>query len=621
MAEISNSELRELMLIGQTENDRKFAQIMEMFPRINLKIERLNGRIDNITTGITTRRNTMPEQRGEDNSHNRRGDQFTGCTSFPGQQGHFNQGGGTIPRYNKLYFPTFNGLEDPLIWLRRCEKKFSHQRTTANDILGLAAFHLLGEAQLWYNQIELDRLLVDWAKLKELYTLHFGPPAHSNHLGDLVLLHQTGSVELYQKQFQEKLARSGRMVRVDQQVNLFTIDLNESLRLEVELHAPVDLARSMNLARALELRQEVQHRRPTWQGEQSTSSTLQGWRNTPPQAFQSVLPPPRNTPANTMTGDTRSNNPPPQYIKKLTSSEMVERRSKNLCYNCDEQYRAGHQCKRLFWHEVDEADNLDDTEEMIEEEPPKISLHAITRQKSPKTMQIRAQVLDRELVGLVDSEITHNFVSLTTAQHLQLQILPHPTATVSVANGEKVPSYRINKAVNFSIGTTLFHAEFFVIPLAGFDMVLGVKWLQTLGPILWGFSTLTMSFVLHGSQVLLQGSLVDKPHYLHSMTAEDTSNNTLDDNLIDEFSDLFHEPSGLPPLRQCDHRIYLKPGSDVVVIRPYRYRHLQKDEIERQCQAMLQQGLIRSNSSLFSSPVLIMKKHDGTWRFLLIIRN
>ncbi|XP_068666495.1 uncharacterized protein [Aristolochia californica] len=225
-------------------------------------------------------------------------------------------------------------------------------------------------------------------------------------------------------------------------------------------------------------------------------------------------------------------------------------------------------------------DDIEVTEDMIEEAPPEISLHAITGQKSPKTMQVRAQIFDWELVGLVDSGSTHNFLSLMTAQHLQLQILSHPTATVSVANGEKVPSYGISKPVNFTTGTTLFHAEFFVIPLAGFDLVLGIKWLQTLGPILWDFSALTMNFVLRGSQVLLQGSHTEAQQHIHSLTAPDNSAGSID-GMIDEFSDLFYELTWLPPLRQCDHRICLKPGSDVVVVHSYWYPHLQKDEIER----------------------------------------
>jgi hypothetical protein len=49
-----------------------------------------------------------------------------------------------------------------------------------------------------------------------------------------------------------------------------------------------------------------------------------------------------------------------------------------------------------------------------------------------------------------------------------------------------------------------------------------------------------------------------------------------------------------------------------VVVRPYRYLATHKDELERQCAAMLQQGLIRRSSSAFSSPALLVKKADGT---------
>lgn len=51
------------------------------------------------------------------------------------------------------------------------------------------------------------------------------------------------------------------------------------------------------------------------------------------------------------------------------------------------------------------------------------------------------------------------------------------------------------------------------------------------------------------------------------------------------------------------------------MVRPYRYPQLLTDEIERQCDAMLQQGLIHHSTSLFSSPVLLMRKKDNTLRF------
>ena len=57
-----------------------------------------------------------------------------------------------------------------------------------------------------------------------------------------------------------------------------------------------------------------------------------------------------------------------------------------------------------------------------------------------------------------------------------------------------------------------------------------------------------------------------------------------------------------------------------MAVRPYRYAQLLKDEIEAQCKAMLAQGIIRQSTSAFSSPVLLVRKRDGSWRFCVDYR-
>lgn len=67
--------------------------------------------------------------------------------------------------------------------------------------------------------------------------------------------------------------------------------------------------------------------------------------------------------------------------------------------------------------------------------------------------------------------------------------------------------------------------------------------------------------------------------------------------LIQKYKHLFQTPTALPPPRNQDHAIPLKPNTEPVNTRPYRYSHYQKDEIERLMEEMLNDGVIRPSTS------------------------
>ena len=54
--------------------------------------------------------------------------------------------------------------------------------------------------------------------------------------------------------------------------------------------------------------------------------------------------------------------------------------------------------------------------------------------------------------------------------------------------------------------------------------------------------------------------------------------------ILQSFAHLFSEPQGLPQTRSYAHTITLSPNHSPISVRPYRYPHAQKTEIEQQVQ-------------------------------------
>lgn len=92
-------------------------------------------------------------------------------------------------------------------------------------------------------------------------------------------------------------------------------------------------------------------------------------------------------------------------------------------------------------------------------------------------------------------------------------------------------------------------------------------------------------------------------------------------SVLDSYPDLFQQLDTVPPSHSCNHAIPLLPGAQPFFLRPYRYPPALKDEIERQVKEMLTQGLIQPSNSLFSSPVLLVKKRDDSYRFCVDFRK
>ena len=61
--------------------------------------------------------------------------------------------------------------------------------------------------------------------------------------------------------------------------------------------------------------------------------------------------------------------------------------------------------------------------------------------------------------------------------------------------------------------------------------------------------------------------------------------------MLHDFPSIFEPTKGLPPQRRQDHVIHLKEGAQIATIRPYRYPHYQKAEIEKLVAEKLEAGI------------------------------
>jgi hypothetical protein len=195
--------------------------------------------------------------------------------------------------------------------------------------------------------------------------------------------------------------------------------------------------------------------------------------------------------------------------------------------------------------------------------------------------------------------------------------------SITVANGNCLACQGMARQVPVLIGDEPFSIDCVIIDLGCYDFILSVDFLSTLGHILWDLDMLSLIFWREGSRRVqwtgIGGSGAVTPQLQLMAAALDEAHPLLAD-LLQQHSDIFDEPQGLPPVWPCDHRIHLLPDMAPIAVHPYRYPQLQKDELERQVAVMLAQGIIRILTSPFSALVLLVHKADGIWHFCIDYR-
>ncbi|XP_058771346.1 uncharacterized protein LOC131644773 [Vicia villosa] len=589
----------------------------------------------------------------------------------------------------KVKLPVFEG-DDPVAWITRAEIYFDVQNTSEEMKVKLCRLSMEGATIHWFNLLLETEDDLSWEKLKKALIARYGGRPLENPFEELSTLRQTGSVEEFIEAFELLSSQVGRLPE-QQYLGYFMSGLKAQIRRRVRTLNPQNRMQMMRMAKDVEdeLKEEdddgerhygkkaVGDRlgRNEWSGsaskfrsglnqahKDSTRFSNSGWSN-PGQKTGSTGPNLISTSSLSSTGKKGENDRRTlvserwKGVRSLQNDEMAERRAKGLCFKCGGKFHPTlHKCPERSMRVLilGEGEGVNEEGEIVsietvenEEEDEDVEaeckiIGVLGSMGEFHTMKIGGKIAGIEVVVLIDSGASHNFISPKITTALGLQITPMAAKTIRLGDGHKVLSKGLCEGVRISLGSQIFVIDALVLELGGLDVVLGVSWLSTLGKVVVDWKDLSMQFLYEGNMINLQaqGRLQGKQGCLqsfledkHRRGGEDwwwTNHDEVEatseagheevTKLLGKFFDVFQEKITLPPERKQVHQIKLIPEHGPINVRPYRYPHHQKEEIERQVTELLTAGVIRPSMSAFSSPVILVKKKDGSWRMCVDYR-
>ncbi|KAJ4807690.1 polyprotein [Rhynchospora pubera] len=552
----------------------------------------------------------------------------------------------------RLEFPSFDG-SDILTWIEDGEFYFDVYQTPEIYKTRLAVTHFVGEAREWYRGFKLHNPDPPWPVLIEEVKARFTNDGVGNPLEQFRKVVHLGKVDEYIRNFEKvksRLTTTTKILNEEFYLFGFLSGLKEELKYTVEMCEPLTLNQAYKVARQAEL--------SLGSLEKKGRSMLRPTTNFVQRNDKGKELPDRKTLAFPMTKTTGL---PPANFNSLSREQL---RQMGLCYYCGDKFHQGHKCQKrkillleasssLADSEEEEVmlpDNIDNDDAQYEQAD--ISLCMPQEQPNTQYLRFKGYVNTTPIIALIDSGSTHSFIHPSIVKLLQLTPISSPPMIVKTANGSKLLSDKRCDALKFQLQAHEFVGDFRVLEVQGYDLVLGMDWIARMGPVVIdvfkGLVQLTkegkkiqlqvkkeMAEVTlltsnvnvtqelqKGSEVIFAQLFITQVGTSSSSPLKQQLNIPLElQSVLSKFSSVFADPITLPPHRVLDHQIPLKHGAEPVNLRPYRFSHFQKLEIEKIVEELLQTGYIRPSTSPFASPILLVKKKDQTWRLCVDYRK
>ena len=208
--------------------------------------------------------------------------------------------------------------------------------------------------------------------------------------------------------------------------------------------------------------------------------------------------------------------PPPRLIpppfRRLIECEMQARRERGLCFRCDERFAPGHRCKKkslqVLWV-MDEEEKTEEsfptwdpasTGEELADDPVSATLcvSSLVEFCSPHSMKVHGKIMFCEVVILIDSDASHNFISDDLVSELQIRCTPTNEFRVQMGNGDEIRALGVCRDLCLQLAKINMVTDFFPLKLGASDVVLGCQWLVTLGDSLMNWGNLCLHVTQKG---------------------------------------------------------------------------------------------------------------------------
>ena len=175
------------------------------------------------------------------------------------------------------------------------------------------------------------------------------------------------------------------------------------------------------------------------------------------------------------------------------------------------------------------------------------------------------------------------------------------------------------RRVPITFGGEDFPTSMIVLKDQDIDVILGMNWLRKHGAVISAqLRAIRLNLPSSSSHVLIQFATPKKAvKRLSAATVKEIA----DVPVVCEFPDVFPEDlPGLPPDRDVEFTIELKPGTAPVSRRAYRMPPKHLAELKTQLQELLDKGFIRPSSSPWGCPAIFVKKKDQSLRMCVDYR-